>query len=205
MLASQCEAFPSAKVAPWFEPHPGESLAGYGQRHAERLRDLGPLYLGGASIGGMIALEAAKHLPALGVFLIGSCRSPAAVARDLRVAERLGRHVPLAVLTSVRQHLIPLGVGRLGPMERADRDVLIDMARRTPASFVRWGTRAIMDWPGVQDSDSPVHHIHGRLDRLILASRIRADSILEDAGHVPSLTHSERVNAFIAERAPDLL
>jgi hypothetical protein len=40
---------------------------------------------------------------------------------------------------------------------------------------------------------------------MILAGRVRADSLVEEAGHLPSLTHPTEVNAFIAERAPDLL
>src|SRR5688572_671154 len=80
MFEGQREAFPDLYVPPWIDPRGRETLPEYAQRIAERtaaeVGDAeGQLFVGGVSLGGMVALEAARHLRPRAVFLIASCRS----------------------------------------------------------------------------------------------------------------------------------
>lgn len=61
-----------------------ETLSRYGARLARELAFDEPFDLGGASFGGMVALELARHLEPRQVFLFGSCRSPDAGSRQWR-------------------------------------------------------------------------------------------------------------------------
>src|SRR5204863_6450986 len=72
----QKEAFPTLIVPPWIEPLAGESLSHYAA-HLARIVDPGvPCFIGGASFGGIVALEMANHLHARACFLIASVSSP---------------------------------------------------------------------------------------------------------------------------------
>lgn len=63
-------------VAESIEPEsPRESLAHYAQRMAAKLGPRQDTFVGGLSLGAMIALEAATIMRADGVFVIGGCTS----------------------------------------------------------------------------------------------------------------------------------
>src|SRR5262245_55843221 len=76
LFEPQRVAFPDLRVPAWIDPLPGESLRGYAARLARRIDPGRPCLVGGASFGGMVALEMAPHLQADACVLIGSVRSP---------------------------------------------------------------------------------------------------------------------------------
>jgi pimeloyl-ACP methyl ester carboxylesterase len=71
----QMTAFPHLRVQAWIPPLPGESLRAFSARLAPRVDPGRPCVVGGASFGGVVALEMAQHLPALACVLIGGVRS----------------------------------------------------------------------------------------------------------------------------------
>src|SRR5687767_7745630 len=77
VFAPQLQAFPQLVVPKWIEPKADESLASYAARFAAGVDPKQPCFIGGASFGGFVAMEMARHLDAIAVFLIGSVRSPA--------------------------------------------------------------------------------------------------------------------------------
>jgi pimeloyl-ACP methyl ester carboxylesterase len=70
------------------------------------------------------------------------------------------------------------------------------MAGAARPAFLKWGAAAILSWKPSR-VEVPVHQIHGGQDRLVPASRVDADVIVPDAGHLLSLTHPAEVSAFI--------
>ncbi len=196
----QAAAFPDLLVPPWLPPEQRESLAHYAKRLAAGVRavERGPVVVGGLSLGGMIALEMSRHLDARAVVLIASCRSPAAVCGPLRMAERLGRAVPsVAVSWSLR--LAPLFCGRGGGISRQDRKLLGQMVAEVSVPLLRWGARAIMEWPGAAESSAPVHHIHGDHDWVIPLRCVAATVVVPGGSHVLNLSHAREVNEMLRE------
>ena len=76
LFEPQLAQFPNLHVQPWIEPRSGESIRAYGARLAKVADPGRPCIVGGASFGGIVALEMSRHLSALGCVLIGSVRSP---------------------------------------------------------------------------------------------------------------------------------
>lgn len=177
------------EVIEWIEPAAAESLAGYAQRLAASIDTTRPFALGGASFGGMVALEIARHVRPAAVILIGSCRAPSQLPRYYR---------PLRGLAGVAT-LLPLRLAawRFGIRTKQDRQLFAAMLRATPRPFVRWAARAIFGWRGATDLDVPVHHIHGGRDRIIPPAAVNADAIVAEGGHFLGVTHAAEVNAFI--------
>ena len=104
LFEAQAAAFPNLRVQPWVPPLPGESLRRYAARLAPLVDPGQPCLVGGASFGGVVALELAARLPALGCILIGSIRSPAGLPwrwRLLRPIAMLGPKVLRVVATLV--------------------------------------------------------------------------------------------------------
>lgn len=177
---------------PWIPPaDPHEPLASYAARLARQLPLDEPFDLGGASFGGMVALELARHLAPRRVFLFGSCRSPRAVAPLLRALRWLPPVIP-------PRPLQPLVARWFGATSPAHVRLFADMLAATPPAFVRWATNAVFSWDGVAELPMPVHHVHGQRDRLIPVRRVRPDRVIAGAGHLLNVTHGDDVNDFIA-------
>jgi pimeloyl-ACP methyl ester carboxylesterase len=203
MYEPQRAAFPHLEVPRWLEPRRRETLADFARRTAEHVaRDDGrPLYLGGSSFGGMVALEAARHLRPRAVFLIGSCRSPRSVPWPFRLAGRAGRLAPGPVLRAI--HAVNSRSTRMfGDLDAAQHAAMVAMMRDADPRFVQWGGHALACWAGAagEPLPCPVHHIHGDADRIMPCRLVRPDVIVPGAGHLLSVTHADAVNAFLRER-----
>ncbi len=212
LFRPQLAAFPFAQTPAWIVPEARESLAHYAQRMAEGVlaRDgdgSRPIVVGGLSLGGMVALEMSRHLPAASVVLMASCRESAAVTRLLKLAEFASRGIPLEVVERTKRIATPFlgrGRGAVGGVSPADRALLGEMLTTIPASFLRWAGRAIMEWPGATDLRVPVHHIHGDHDWVIPLTRVRRTrpaieiEVVPGGAHVLNLSHPREVNAALA-------
>ena len=91
VFAPQLRAFGQLVVPNWIEAKPEESLASYAARLAAAVDPKRPCFVGGASFGGFVAMEMARRLDAMAVFLIGSARSPAELPLRVRALRRLSR------------------------------------------------------------------------------------------------------------------
>lgn len=198
VFAPQREAFPDLIVPEWLEPRRRETLCAYAERWADQIRAPGPLVVGGLSLGGMLALELARHLPARRVVLIGSCRHPRAVNRWLHAAERLARPWPTGLMERVKK-FTPAVVGRGGTIPRERRGLLAEMLQSSPADFIRWGGRALLEWPGCADCRVPVWHIHGGRDWVIPLRNVSPTRVIPEGSHVLNLSHPAEVSSFLDE------
>lgn len=200
IFRAQHTAFPNLCVPAWIEPRRNETLVQYARRFAEAIDPHQPCFVGGASFGGVVALEMAARLNARAVFLIGSIRSPEGMAWPVRAARPLARltlTLPFPVLGSMATTTLASS-GRFSSI--STRSLLTQVAD-ADASFLRWGTRAILDWqPSADVGRVPIYQIHGGMDRVFPASRSNADVIVPGAGHLLSVTHGEVVNEFLAAR-----
>ena len=195
IFAPQKARFPHLIVPDWATPQPNDSLSQYCERMAASLSVTGPCVIGGASFGGIVALEIARYLNPQAVLLIGSVREPAHLPPHVRALHPLRGIVDWLPMAIFQWSAAPLGtrIGRrlaphLGGLARqfsdADRAVL------------RWSMRQILLWSDPPVVTCPVFRIHGDRDR-VLPLRGRPDVVIPGGGHVISLTHPEQVNAFI--------
>lgn len=192
-------AFPALFSPDWLVPRDHESLSSYAARMAAVIRARVPtgaeMVLGGVSFGGMLAAEMSAILRPRTLVLIGSALSPREIAPGMRVAASLGRFVPHAMGARSKK-LGRVFIRQLGPMGRKDREFLETMIDAVPFSFLKWAGRAIFDWKGARPG-CPVVRVHGDKDRIIPLPAAGVDMVLKSAGHVPSVSHAEEVNAVL--------
>lgn len=132
LFGPQLAAFPNLRVQPWIEPLRGESIRAYAARIAKHADPGVPCIIGGASFGGVVALEMAAHVRALACVLISSVHSP----RELPWRWRVAR--PFAALGPDRLAVATRLAARLG--RRYLRGGTVRRLRRLSqpeASFVR--------------------------------------------------------------------
>jgi pimeloyl-ACP methyl ester carboxylesterase len=201
VFAPQREAFPNLVVPPWIAPLPSETLALYAARFATKIDPGRPCFIGGASFGGMVAVEVTRHLRGvLGCFLIGSVRSPLELPRRLRALRPAVRH----------SHRLPFGW--LPPAARCvspwfewfSRGAACGMVHQVADSdpeFLRWACGAVLNWEAAEsDPPCPIHQIHGARDPILPWRLTRPDVLVRGGGHVLTLSNPQVVNAFIRDR-----
>lgn len=178
---------------PWLPFHPAQDLPAYARGYAERglVRD-GDL-IGGTSMGGMVALEIARHVRVRGVIQIASCDHPRHINPVLRRLWLLSQVAPVGWL-----HALPDV-----PMLPAEARLAVDLARDSSPAMVRWACRTIVHWRGCAP-DVPVRTIHGTRDHVIRLGSRRVDERVLGAGHIMVLTHPAPISAFIDRCAREL-
>ncbi len=201
LFAPQRSAFPRLEVPAWLPHEADESLQQYAERMAAAVNPGAPYYLGGASFGGMVALEMVRHLrpPPRAVFLMASGRSGQCIAPHLRYFVRFADFLPQRTF-SLGQGLTPLFVNKFGRLTPAQRQWFEAMLDGVSPAFVRWGIAAITDWEGPGELSVPVHHIHGGDDELIPVERVQPDVVIPGGGHLLNVTHADEVNGFLEKR-----
>ena len=184
-------------IPQWPVPDEGDSVGTFAARLTGAVPKAEAVFLGGASFGGMVALELAALVRPRGVFLIGSCSGPDAVTRLARPLAALASLVPESVL-GPRPWAMRRAASVFGRLSHEQRELFVSMACGTRASFIRWGVGAILSWrPSAQAA--PVHHIHGSHDWLIPLARVHPDCVVQGGGHLLTLTHPEQVGQFMSD------
>jgi len=170
LFESQLARFSHLKVPSWIEPFPRESLQAYAARLAKVVDPSVPCIIGGASFGGIIALEMSPHLQTMACVLIGAARSP---------KEKVIASVGCVVLAR-------------GTVRRLKR------LSQTESAFVRWAICAVLRWsPSPAAQAMLVDHIHGSADRIFPVELVRPSVIVPGGSHALSLFSPGAVNDFL--------
>jgi pimeloyl-ACP methyl ester carboxylesterase len=183
-------------VPPWPEWRPTDTLQSFAARLASSLTGP-PDVVGGASFGGMVALEMAAVLRPRAVVLLGSARSPDAIAAPLRRLGGAAAWLPgRAFHPRAFRAALPLLLRKRSTLDDAQRARVRAMWESVSGPFLKWSCRAVLAWRPT-DHDVPVFHLHGDRDRLIPIEGVRPTEVLRGAGHLFPITHPAEVAAFI--------
>jgi pimeloyl-ACP methyl ester carboxylesterase len=195
----QRRAFPSVKLPAW-PPHlRGETIQGYSRRLAATIpASPGPLFLGGLSFGAVVALEAARHLPAAGVFAISGADSYRDIALPFRLLCHAARVAPAWVVTAGKP-IFPLALRVIERLTDEQARLYAMMANEMDSELIRWCAASLIGWEytGWLDGRCPVHVIHGDRDEIIPIRRVRPTCVIRGGHHLVTLTHPEELNDCI--------
>ncbi|MFK7789583.1 MAG: alpha/beta fold hydrolase [Phycisphaeraceae bacterium] len=208
----QRKAFGDRLETPAFIAHEqGESVAGYAKRWAKQLstpgsqgkpNDTRPIFIGGTSLGGMIAQEMAMYLDPKprAVLLLSTTRVGNQVTGLMQLAELLGRGVPI---NSVNQALplIKLGMALREGLDDDDKGRL--MRGEIDQALTKWASGVAVSWPGFTPPSDypPVHQIHAKKDWVIKAPAEGTPNveIVDSSSHLLHMTSPKTVNRFLFE------
>ena len=193
LFESQLARFSHLKVPSWIEPFPRESLQAYAARLAKVVDPSVPCIIGGASFGGIIALEMSPHLQTMACVLIGAARSP----KEFPWRWRLMR--PLAMLGPNWLGGLAKVIASVGCVVLARGTVRrLKRLSQTESAFVRWAICAVLRWsPSPAAQAMLVDHIHGSADRIFPVELVRPSVIVPGGSHALSLFRPGAVNDFL--------
>ena len=200
MFREQMKVFPQLIVPEWIPPLRNETLVQYAHRFADAINPGMPFYLGGASFGGIIAYEMAKHLRPQALFLLACGRSHQHMTGWLKKVRSIA-HLTYVLPWDMASLVSELGLSFIGDKMPFTIRVLLKHMHHKETAFMKWSLHAILRWkPSTVIHDFPVHHLHGERDPFFPAKHCGACQIVPGAGHLLTRTHHQVVNQFIAER-----
>ncbi len=189
------------EVAEWVEPLTSdETLTAYARRMARMLGPRPGCYVGGISLGAMVALEAARELQAAGIFAIGGCASHRQIASLFRTALAASAHLPTAAVRPILSLAAPT-LRLIDQLPPEPAQLMMRMMKEHSRRQIIWSCGAIEGWEcSVASLGIPVHAIHGEKDAVIPVSGVTPRQVVAGGHHLINLTHAAEVNAFIATR-----
>jgi|SRR3990172_4178051 len=141
----------------------------------------GTEYIGGSSLGGMVALEIGQVIQPKAIVLLGSALNAS------EVQSLLAMFLPLVTITPIA--LVQVLAGKhtsLVSTMFADADV----------EFIRAMSSYLHLWPGYSGQMSNTYRLHGEKDHVIPCPSVGA-TVIEDAGHLLAMTHANETAAFL--------
>jgi pimeloyl-ACP methyl ester carboxylesterase len=205
LFAPQRDVFPNLIVPKWIRPAPGDSIQSYAKRLAQQIDPREPCHIGGMSFGGFVAMEVARHLQTLKIFLIASLRGPEELPPKFRMLKPIRMFLsalPIATMEKSAAELLSM----TGSLTGAAMKSVATQVTEADANFLRWASQAVLDWepsPPPPVPLPPIHQIHGEKDPVLSLKCTRPDVVIRGAGHLISLTHPTDVNAFLAKHVCD--
>lgn len=200
LFQPQRNAFEDLIIPDWPAPQPHETLRTCAQRWAMSLTPRRPLFIGGVSFGGMVALELARSLNANGVFLIASCRDSRYVNPAYRLLGAMARFFPMDLERWLIREIGGDGLAWLQELNQAEAALIRRVACDVDMPLLRWGGHQMLRWRFTEPLPCPVYQIHGARDDIIYPQPQQTDLLILDAKHLIHITHAAKVNQFIRER-----
>lgn len=176
----------------WPAFHADSTLTSIAQELKAGIDAGGPHALVGVSMGGMVAQELAVLTGPRKVVLISSWTGPKEWPPFVRISARLGLY------RTIRDWSMRAAWPLKRLVDRRERDIdalLWDMARTQTARKIRFGTQAILRWPGSRWT-GPVVRIHGDRD-IVTPLRFPVDHVVKDGQHVMILTRAAEISALL--------
>jgi pimeloyl-ACP methyl ester carboxylesterase len=175
----------------WEIPLKNESLAGYAQRIAKKIKHESPVLIG-VSFGGILVQEMAKYIDARKVIIISSVKSNLEFPRRLKIAKTTKAYklIPMSLILNL-ENLAKFSFGekmnhRLKLYEKflSVRDI----------GYLQWAVEKVVLWDRTV-ADEHVIHIHGDLDD-VFPMRCVTDCIVVKGGtHIMILNKYRWLNA----------
>lgn len=178
---------------PWISPGSAADLGAYAAMLIEHYRPEPPYFVGGVSLGGMIAQEWVHREEVQGLVLISTAVERAEMAAPIRAAAAL--RAGSVVSKPLLQALGTAG-DRFTSKSPEGRALFLDMLRKSDADFLTFGARAVLDWqpPGI---DVPYLRIHGSADRVFPAASVRDAVIIPGGNHFMIFDRAEEIGREI--------
>lgn len=197
VFAAQRFALPQLGVVAWKRPLDRENLQAYAQRLAKDLPSQQPIILGGASFGGIVALQVAEVIKPTLVVLIGSVRSPEELPRYVKLLRPLSflvALIPVRIFQALANYALKLGL--IPKRWRNFAGIAKQFVTSDPVVF-KWSLQQLLDWRTTPKVTCPIHQIQGGRDRVLPLRHSELVTMIPRGGHVISLTHPNEVTEFL--------
>jgi pimeloyl-ACP methyl ester carboxylesterase len=179
----------------WIEPLKDESLYSYCFRLKEQIRDDSPCILVGLSFGGLAAIELQKILKVRKLILISTISTRKEMPFYFRLPGLpfLQRHIPASWLTW------PSGLIYyfFNAKRSSEKLLLKEFMSKVSGNYLKWSIQEFLLWKNIQRPKNMVH-IQGSSDHIFPCSRVQADHIIKNGGHLMVYDRAREMSELIS-------
>ena len=180
----------------WITPCKNETLQAYAMRLKDKfIPDENPVIVG-LSLGGMIAVEIAKTLPAAHAIIISSAKTRNEVPYYWKAFKYFPLYKILPEWSVKRQTLVRNYI--LSSKSLLAKNYVHQVAKDADIKFYRWAIGAILNWQN-QIIPPNVIHIHGTSDKLLPNNFVKADFTINNGGHLMVIENASEVSSKLKQ------
>jgi len=184
------------RVLDLIDAEPGDTLASYAARLVGATDYTPQDWIGGVSLGGMLALEAARQYGTQGLALIASTTHPRYIRGIWHALASVAPEAPEIFLRKLFVS-VPRTLHRIGMLQNEGRDLLVGIMEKFPIPLLRQLPPMIMAWPGCRPV-APLHRLHSRGDWMIrYDGEGQCHDLLPGRHHLLTVSHPGRTREFI--------
>jgi pimeloyl-ACP methyl ester carboxylesterase len=178
----------------WIEPHETDTLATYAQKLIFQYHIEPNSILIGNSLGGMLAIEIAKFIPAQKVILISSIRTVDEAPAYFKLFRALPVYklIPPGLMVKMR-FLIRMAFGK---MSAEDLWLFQDMLKNTSRTFLKWSMGAVLRWDN-KTVPPNVLQIIGDKDKVFPYKKLKATEIIKGGTHIMIFDKAKQINKIL--------
>jgi hypothetical protein len=162
---------------PWLQPSPNETIQEYARRMSKNIVDENPV------------------VPVEKVILISSVKS----SKEIPVWMKLAGRLKLNKLMPMRSYKIlePIQNYNLGATTREEKEMARVFRENVSPVYLSWAINQVLNWKNDWQPAS-LYHIHGDADKLFPIKKIKANLVINNAGHLMVMNRSKEVNQFLS-------
>ena len=185
----------STEVIEYEIPKKGETMADYARTLAQQIDTSRRFSIIGVSLGGMLAVEMSKYLPAEEVIVVSSAKT----REELPTTYRFFQKVPIYHLIGGRTYkfFTRLFQPFYEPLSENDEIVWQAILEGKDPLFMRRAVPIIIEWENKSYDNERITHIHGTKDRTIPVKNVQNAILIEDATHMMMMDRAEEVSNLI--------
>jgi esterase/lipase len=178
---------------PWLMPLGNETIEQYAKRMCDNIEDEHPVLMG-LSFGGIMSIEIAKHLPAEKVILISSVKS----FKEMPVWMKLAGRLKLNRLIPMRPYKFfePIQNYNLGATTKEEKEMARTFRENVSQQYLDWAIGQVLNWKNDWQPAS-LYHIHGNADKLFPIKKVKANFVVNDAGHLMIMNKAREVSDYL--------
>lgn len=185
----------------WLTPFRNEALHDYAGRMSKQIMHERPVLLG-LSFGGMMSIEIAKIIETKAVILISSVKNFHEMPYWMRLAGTFKLHRIFPLRSSWLTQ--PIQNYNLGVCSTEEKELVYAYRKNVDQRYVNWAINIILTWNN-EWKPKDLFHVHGSKDGIFLASRVNANFMIEEGGHLMILNRANEVNSAINKFLLNLL
>ncbi len=180
----------------WITPIGNETIEDYAARLLQQIQSSRPVLIG-LSFGGMMAIEVSKQIETEKVILISSAKTHKEIPLYYRIPGMINMHKWMPVRKLKKFNFITSWF--FGTKSKADRLLLLQIAKDTDPEYVRWAVDKIVKWKNTQIPPG-LFHIHGNKDRLLPLNRKQYDEPIDGGGHLMILNKATQISTILKQQ-----
>ena len=174
----------------WISPKKRETISDYASRLSAQITEENPVIIG-LSLGGMMAVEIAKHVEISKIILISSAKDKFELPILYQIAAflKLNKLVPKELYNKTNFFIYWL----FGVETREDKLLLKEVLKDTDLNFVVWAINEILNWQNVRIPEK-LFRIHGSNDHLLPLKVSASDFEIKNGSHLMVLNKAKEVS-----------